>query len=413
VPAEITGPRAAGPAPAANWSARPLLPAERAILAHPDQRTTWAPALHARLREPISLRAAQSRLDVLAVQHSIIGARLASDGWTVHPAPAIATFEGELAPLCDRFDLRAEGPLRVALSADGHELALASHHAALDGRALVAVARALVGGEPGFGRILRADDRDGESADAGRAARSAAVSGDGSDAAHASHPSPSRAGSTGAPASGARSPGGAAASGGGRGAMLRRLAQPADRVAPSPGGAAPEAFVSLEIAEGRRLRVAAVAAAAVAAVAVWNVEHEAPWRRIGLTIPVGGPDVIGNVSSHRRVDLRIGADVEAAVSAALGSAPPPDGGSALVGRLLAPLVDRFSDSLLVSNLGRIALPGAEAVDFYPQARGRSAVAIGAATVDGGARRLTLRARDLSADDARRLLALIAERLPPG
>ena len=71
--------------------------------------------------------------------------------------------------------------------------------------------------------------------------------------------------------------------------------------------------------------------------------------------------------------------------------------------LLAPVVDRFSDTILVSNLGRHRLGGVTRLDFFPVARGRSAVCFASAAIEGGAATLTLRARDLSPGDARRLL----------
>ena len=74
---------------------------------------------------------------------------------------------------------------------------------------------------------------------------------------------------------------------------------------------------------------------------------------------------------------------------------------------LAPLVERFSDTLLISNLGRQEVEGVERLDFFPVARGRSAVCIGAATIVGATSSLTIRARDLSPGDARRLLAATA------
>ena len=78
--------------------------------------------------------------------------------------------------------------------------------------------------------------------------------------------------------------------------------------------------------------------------------------------------------------------------------------------LLAPVVDRFSDTILVSNLGRHRVDGVTRLDFFPVARGRSAVCFAAAAIEGGATSLTLRARDLSPGDARRLLARAVDAL---
>ena len=79
-------------------------------------------------------------------------------------------------------------------------------------------------------------------------------------------------------------------------------------------------------------------------------------------------------------------------------------------RLLEPVVDRFSDTILISNLGRHRVPGVDRLDFFPVARGRSAVCFASAAIEDGSTTLTLRARDLSPGDARRLLADAAGRL---
>ena len=83
------------------------------------------------------------------------------------------------------------------------------------------------------------------------------------------------------------------------------------------------------------------------------------------------------------------------------------------GWLLEPVVGRFSDSLLVSNLGRRDVPGATRLEFFPVARGRSAVAVGAAGLPGGPSTVSLRARDLSPEDAEALLADREARLEAG
>ena len=82
----------------------------------------------------------------------------------------------------------------------------------------------------------------------------------------------------------------------------------------------------------------------------------------------------------------------------------------LVMRALQPVVERFSDTLLISNLGRQTLPGVRRVEFFPVARGASAVCIGSCAVERGETSLTVRARDLSPGDARRLVDATASRL---
>ncbi|MEH3053185.1 MAG: hypothetical protein PGN13_04130 [Patulibacter minatonensis] len=361
------------------WTTRPLRAPEAAILRHPDQRTPWAPSLVVHLGEPLAHAEATARLGALVAQHPILRARLAKDAWVCGAAPPqIEPLGDDLAHLRTRFDLAAGPPVRIALSADGHDLALVGHHAALDGRALTSIARCLLGSAP-----------------LGVAGPSTAP------AEHAQ----ARLDGEGSPRGGpslAASP-------------LRLLARPAHRVAPSVERPRSETFVSASLPSGTRLRVAPLAAATTAAAGAWNADRGAPWGRVGLTIPVGGPPVIGNVSTHRRLDLALPADVAGAVAAALATADPPLGATisrarGRVLRLAAPLARRLSDSLLVSNLGLVDLPGARAVDFYPQARGRSAVALGACTPVGGTPRLTLRARDLTESDARALLDAVVRLL---
>jgi hypothetical protein len=111
------------------------------------------------------------------------------------------------------------------------------------------------------------------------------------------------------------------------------------------------------------------------------------------------------VASYRRVDVTIGDDVAALVSAALAddSEPPELVRAPRAMRALRPLVERLSDSLLISNVGRHATLPLTGLEFFPVARGRSAVAVGAAGVMRGEATVTLRARDLDATDARALL----------
>jgi hypothetical protein len=168
--------------------------------------------------------------------------------------------------------------------------------------------------------------------------------------------------------------------------------------------------------------LAGIAAAAVAAAGARNARLGRPWRRVGLNIglagaPEGEPGsgTVGNRSRYRRVDLRPGEAVGPALAAAVASPREPldQVWSPRSGRLLGPVAGRFSDSLLVSNLGRRELPGATRLDFFPVARGRSAVAVGAVGLAGGSSTVSLRARDLSSEDAEALLADLVARLEAG
>jgi len=148
-----------------------------------------------------------------------------------------------------------------------------------------------------------------------------------------------------------------------------------------------------------------LAQACVDAASEHNRRLGAPWHRVGISIAKGGPPGVGNVASYRRLDLRAGDPVAPSVAAALLSPDEPteQTRAGLVLTLTHPIVNRFSDSLLVSNLGRQSLPGTTRLEFFPVARGRSAVAFGAVGVDGMASTLSLRARDLTMADAQKLL----------
>ncbi len=112
------------------------------------------------------------------------------------------------------------------------------------------------------------------------------------------------------------------------------------------------------------------------------------------------------MASYRRIDVRPTTTSPPLVQAALVSTEEPgeqvSAPKALMAAL-APVVERFSDTILLSNLGRHPVAGVSRLDFFPVARGRSAVCFASAAIEGGETTLTLRARDLSPGDARRLL----------
>jgi hypothetical protein len=289
----------------------------------------------------------------------------------------------------------------VLVGAGGTRVAVACHHAAFDGLGLVAVLAALLGGPL---------------------------------------PAPP------APTGGGRPPAEL------RG-LLGRLARPADRVAPSPRPPAGDALAVREVALsgpgvtarlGRPWRRVGInlglagsgAAGAPASLAEpgqaaagpsanqWDPSQAGTGAPGAAGAPGPGPPgdprapgqvVAGYRSRYRRVDLRAGAAAGPAVAAALASPREPvdQVWSPRLGRLLGPVARRGSDSLLVSNLGRLAVPGATRLDFFPVARGRSAVAVGAAGLAGGPSTVSLRARDLSTEDAEALLADIVARLEAG
>lgn len=332
-----------------------------ALLRFPDPRTDWVVVTVATLDTPIAdLETAIARLHAAV---PIVGARLAEETWLPGAPPEPIVVDGDPLghPELDRpFDLASEAPLRLVVGDGGHRLGVVGHHAAFDGLALVAVLTALVGGPL---------------------------------------PSPVDSPPPGEP--GSKLP------------LLQRLARPADRVAPTPGIWPGDAYEVAEVTVTGKGVTGAIAAACVAAVAEHNRTHSAPLRKVGITVAVGGPAGVGNVASYRRIDVAPDGQVAAEVQAALASPDEPGEqvrAPKLVMALLEPVVERFSDTILVSNLGRHEIPGVHRLDFFPVARGRSAVCFASAAVAGGATTLTLRARDLSPGDARRLLERTAERL---
>jgi len=260
-----------------------------------------------------------------------------------------------------RFDLSTEAPLRVFVGAEGRRVVLAGHHAAFDGRALAMLLSAILGGD-----VPPAP--------------------------------PPTAPSLPARASGWRT--------------ARRLVSPASRVAPSSNRPQRDVFVVRPVRFSGSGVTARIAAACAAAAGTRNRALGRPWRRVAISLGVGGPGGVDNVATYRRVEISATEPVAPAVDVALRSAlnpyeivTPPR-----LGRVLSPLMGAFSDSFLVSNLGRIVLPAVRSVEFYPVARGRSAVAVGAVGLSTGEASLSLRARDLSPDDAAELLDSVLGRL---
>jgi hypothetical protein len=361
--------------------------------------------------------ALQERLESLHQAVPMTGARLHGETWHPGPPPEPLIVDGDPlhAPgLLDRFDLAVQPPLRVAVGSGGTRLAVACHHAAFDGLGLVALLASLTGGVDN-----RRHPPD----------RSATLPLRG--------PEPQGGRLEAAPAPGveaAPAPGVEAGPGGARPVrtlpelrgLVGRLVRPADRVAASLARPGREALAVREVPLGGPGVTARVAAAAVAAAGARNQLLGRPWRRVGVNLGLagleeagvgepGGPVVPGNRSRYRRVDLAPGEPVGPALAAAVASPREPldQVWSPRLGWLLGPVAGRFSDSLLVSNLGRREVPGATRLDFFPVARGRSAVAVGAVGLAGGPSTVSLRARDLSPEDTEALLADLVARLEAG
>jgi hypothetical protein len=164
---------------------------------------------------------------------------------------------------------------------------------------------------------------------------------------------------------------------------------------------------------------ATLVGAAARGMRAWNQAHGGPTRRpvvaVGVSRRSGAEPTLAHDATWLRLHLDGAAD-DAAVAAVLartpaervGSAPALPRPLAVAVRLLA---EQLGSSLLVSNLGVLSgPPELSSVAFFPKQYGRSAVALGAATVAGATTlSLRVRARDFGPDDADRLLTgLVAE-----
>jgi hypothetical protein len=379
----------------------------------------------------------EDRLAALHQAVPMIGARLHDETWQPGPPPAPQIIDDDpiAAPdLVARFDLATHPPIRVIAGSGGTRLAVACHHAAFDGLSLVAL----------LADMIRPEDQPGDSgqSEAPRPPSTGAVD----NREHAPSPSatlplrgpePREPGVNRGPGSGMADPGlrvgasGPQVGGSKRGVpelrgLVGRLARPADRVAPSLLHTGRETLAVAEVDLSGPNVTARLAAAAVAAAGAHNARLGHRWRRVGLNLglagltgpgphPVGGGGELGNFSRYRRVDLRVGEAVGTALEAALARDREPldQVWSPRFGWVLEPVVGRFSDSLLVSNLGRREVPGATRLEFFPVARGRSAVAVGAVGLAGGPVTVSVRARDLASEDAEALLADLVARLGAG
>ena len=197
--------------------------------------------------------------------------------------------------------LRREPPLRIVASVRRNWLLLAGHHFAFDGLGMVSILRALLSGE--------------------------------------SEPAPDYSSLDSSTHS-----------------IMRTLSwvfRPAEVVAPSASVPTHDSFANTEVALSGRGITAGLARACAAAIVFHNAEAGRPLQRIGISVAVGGVD--GQSATYRRVDVSAVDEVEEAVSTALAdpSVPAELKGLPPGAFLLQPLLRRFSDTFLVSNLGRL------------------------------------------------------------
>lgn len=335
------------------------------LLRFPEPGANWVIVTVTTLTDPIDLNTLSARLNELHKAVPMVGARLRDEVWHPGAPPTIEVIDGEPMDLpgFDRaFDLAAEAPLRIFLGSGGRRLGLINHHAAFDGLGMIAMIRTLAGGEL-----------------------------------------PQPVTSPPAGASSSKLP------------LLKRLARPAQPVAPTPGIWPGDAYAITTVRLSGDGITGKIAQACVDAVRAHNHSYGRPLDRVGISIPVGGPAGVGNVASYRRIDLRSSDSVTEAVSAALQDPAEPSEqvqAPKLVMKAVAPLIKRFSDTILVSNIGRHTVPGVDRIEIHPVARGRSAVVFGVTSVAGAETALVIRARDLSPRDARAILDDVAARLTP-
>ena len=308
---------------------------------HPDRRSPWVIVSHCAYRDGGEVpppEVLDARLRTAASAFPFLACRLRSGRLAPAHPPRVRVADGSplaVAPV-GHFDLGNEPPLRVMTSCDSDWLLLCAHHHAFDGSGLVALLDSILTGVP-----ATAPD-------------------------YLTFSSPRR------PPTDA----------------LRRLLRPADPVAPSPNPPSSDSFATAEVHLSGPHITAQIAEAATRAVRAHNTQHERPLRRFGLSIAIGG--IRGEAATYRRLDLRPNDDVAAAVVRAMEQKTVPTelGGLPPGARLLWPVLNRLSDTILVSNLGRLNLP-VRKLEFYPVARGRSAVAFGASGLPGRPTTLTL------------------------
>lgn len=341
---------------------RPGTPRELAVLRHPDRKSAWSVVLKLEVQDPISIT--DSAIERAAARWPILLARWRRGSWVPATAPRIQ--EAPLSALVGSFDLAHEPALRISCVASN--LYLVGHHAAFDGRGLVTIAGELLGAG-------------GTSTQPERMVQ------------------PSEPNRNVMPTAGH--------------SIASRLRRPCSRVIASPDAQAGEEFLSRSVALAGPNLTARLAAGAAAAVAQ---RHRLMVGReigpLGISVGVGGSESAGNTASYRRVDLPANAHVADVIEKALRSSdlPPELKHPTRLLRFLGPVARRLSDTFLVSNLGRVDIPGVTRLEFYPVARGRSAVAFGAVGLAGGPSTLTLRSLYLSPSDAEALLDDVVRRI---
>ncbi len=349
------------------------------VAGHPG--ISWSIALDAVLGSALDRREAQARLD----------AAWPGDG-RAGPVPRIDVVDGTaggfdavLGDLADRPYAAGEPPCRVVMEAGPpSRMAVAGHHAVLDGLGLVAVLGAALG------------------TPLGTTARGA--------------------GAPPAPTAGQRLRSVVYPVGRLGEALLRppaRIAPDRDRPGQSPASRDGDHLVSATVAG--HIGTAELVAACAGAVAEWNARRGRRRGRVSVAVGAsrrrGANPEIGREAIWFRVDVDpvMSADDVRRLLAARGPEPDQPRAALRAARAagIAKLLERRTGStLLVSNLGGL-VPEEPVVRaaFYPAAHGRSGVAVGAIRA-GQVTTITARARrsDFTRPAAAGFLDLVAGRV---
>jgi hypothetical protein len=337
---ESDGPGRSGADPA-------VLQARRVVGLYGDPDVTWSVVLALRLREARSAEAIASAARTLVRDHPHLGPVPDIEGWAPDgEGPALAAYANE--PYGDA------GPLlRIALSADGHDVLLAAHHGVVDGLGLLGVAAALI--DVPLTSNARGIPRESEPTGFVRGS-------------------------------------------------VRRLVEaaftPPVRIA---GDRRATADASGDWLESRDVVVTRPGSAALVCAATDLVRRTSPVRRRGRLVvsmglsrrpgtPVPAPDRDTAYARLSADDVRSTEDARALVARTPPEpAFPVSDGGGLWPRIARLLSGRLGATVLVSNLGLVDNPTVEAIRFWPVPTGPAGVCLGLASTPGTTT-LTVRAR---------------------
>lgn len=329
--------------------------AEAAVLHHPDRRSAWAVLVTAQIAGGLAVD-----IDRVTDRHPLASARWDGKRWLPGSPPRPTVGPPDLSP----FNLGLEGPLRVSTQPEAGLVHVVGHHSAFDGLALARTVAILIDADAGFGEL----------------------------------PTQGAAAPTAGPAGRSRTKSAAWA-----------LLRPNASVSPTTKSAGEFRAWRPSPRDTSRL-TARLADAATRSLSERGLD---PARGpVGISVATGGSTQLINDASFTRLRVRPDEGVADLVTTAVRSdvLPPELRHPSRLLWLLGPIANRLSDTFLVSNLGRVDIPGVSRLEFYPVARGRSAVAFGAVGVKGGPSTVTIRSLYLSPEDATAILDDVVRRL---